>query len=275
MASVPATAPERPAALVGRRREPPDEVALFTRRRQAADPRSRDELVERFLPLARHLARRYDATGRSFDDLYQVACLALVNAVDRYDPSRGVPFSSYAVPTVIGEIKHYFRDQTWAVHLPRDLQERSLRVRHLVADVGCRLGRRPTVAEIADAAGWSPEDVLEAMAAASAYRTTSLEAPKAANAEDAVTLGETIGYEDERFSRIEQRADLAALVDRLPLQERTALTLRFQRELTQTEIADVLGVSQIEVARSLRRALERLRALEALNRTAAAAPERQ
>lgn len=270
MASVPATAPERPASLMGQRREPADEVALFARHRRAADPRSRDELVERFLPLARRLARRYDATGRCFDDLYQVACLALVNAVDRYDPSRGVAFSSYAVPTVIGEIKHYFRDQTWAVHLPRDLQERSLRVRDLVADVGCRLGRRPTVAEIADAAGWSDEAVLEAMAAASAYSATSLEAPKAACAEDEVTLGETIGYEDERFSRIEQRADLAALVDRLPLQDRTALTLRFQRELTQAEIADVLGISQIQVARILRRALERLRALEALSRTPAA-----
>jgi RNA polymerase sigma-B factor len=184
-----------------------------------------------------------------------------VKAVDRFEPDRGVAFSSYAVPTVVGEIKRWFRDQTWAVHVARDLQERSLRVSRTVDDLAARLGRPPTVAEVADAAGCAEEEVLEALEVASAHRAASLDAPQRAEDED-VALGETIGGDDQRLAMVERRADLAVLVGRLGARERRALVLRFEYDLTQAEIARVLGVSQMHVSRTLRRALERLRRLE-------------
>jgi RNA polymerase sigma-B factor len=253
---------------VGRRRTltPADDLALFRRHRRRPSPETRARLVERFLPLARHLARRYDGTGQSFDDIYQVACLALVKAVDRYDPDRGVAFSSYAVPTMVGEVKRYFRDQTWAVHIPRELQERSLRVSRAVAALSAPLGREPTVREVADETHLTEEDVLEALCVATAYRADSLEAPQALGADHDITLGEAIGYEDERFIRAERRADLAAVVCRLAARERAALTLRFEYGLTQAEIGRVLGVSQMHVSRILRGSLDRLRKLEAADR---------
>jgi RNA polymerase sigma-B factor len=236
---------------------------MFACYRSAADPALRDQLVERFLPLARHLAARYDASGHSYDDIFQVACLALVKAVERFDPERGVAFSSYAVPTVIGEIKRYFRDQTWAVHVTRELQERALRVDGASADIARRLGRQPTVAEIAAAVGCAEDEVLEALQAATAYRATSLDAPQRADDEAELTLAETIGCDDERFATVERRADLSGLVDRLSAQERAVLRLRFERDLTQSEIADVLGVSQMHASRILRGAIDRLRQLDA------------
>jgi RNA polymerase sigma-B factor len=239
----------------------PDERALFTRHRREPDPVVREALVERFLPLARQLALRYDGRGHAFEDVFQVACLALVKAVDRFDPDRGVAFSSYAVPTVLGEIKRWFRDQTWAVHVTRDLQERSLRVSTTRDVLAARLGRPPTVAEVAGAAGCGEEEVLEALEVASAHRAASLDAPQRTEDDGDVALGETIGADDERLMTAEQRADLAVLVGRLGASERTVLRLRFEHDLTQAEIAALMGVSQMQVSRILRRALERLRRL--------------
>jgi RNA polymerase sigma-B factor len=256
----------RPAARAGRRRADAlaEERALFARYRRRPDPALRDHLVERFLPLARHLAARYDLQGHSYDDVFQVACLALVKAVDRFDPDRGAAFSSYAVPTVVGEIKRYYRDQTWAVHVTRELQERALRVARAVPDVARRLGRQPTVAEVATAVGCTEDEALDALRAATAYRAASLDAPQRADDDgSAITLSETIGYEDDRLATVEQRADLSDLVDRLSARERTVVRLRFERDLTQSEIADVLGLSQLHVSRILREAIERLRRLDA------------
>ena len=243
----------------------PDERALFARHRRHPDPALRAALVERFLPLARQLALRYDGPAHAYEDVFQVACLALVKAVDRFEPDRGVAFSSYAVPTVLGEIKRYFRDQTWAVHVTRDLQERCLRVSRTVDDLAARLGRAPTIAELAGATGCSEEEVLEALDVASAHRAASLDAPQRAEDEADVALGETIGGDDELLATAEQRADLEVLVGRLGAHERAALRLRFECDLTQSEIAAVLGVSQMQVSRILRRALERLRRLQGID----------
>jgi RNA polymerase sigma-B factor len=239
----------------------PDERALFARHRRHPDPALREALVERFLPLARQLALRYEGPSHAYEDVFQVACLALVKAVDRFEPERGVAFSSYAVPTVLGEIKRWFRDQTWAVHVARELQERALRVSGAVDDLGARLGRAPTIAEVAAETRYSAEEVLAALEAAAAHRASSLDAPMHAEDEGEVALGETLGADDERLATVEQRADLSALVGRLGPRERTTLALRFEHDLTQAEIAAVLGVSQMQVSRILRRALERLRLL--------------
>jgi RNA polymerase sigma-B factor len=237
-----------------------EERALFTRYRRDRDPELRDRLVERSLPLARHLAARYDAPAHSYDDVFQVACVALVKAVDRFDPGRGVAFSSYAVPTMIGEIKRYFRDQTWAVHVTRELQERTLRVSRAVSDTARRLGRQPTVAEIAAAAGITEDETLEALRAATAYRAASLDAPPHEGGE--LVLAETIGREDDLLATAAERAHVSELVERLGAREQVLLRLRFERDLTQSEIADVMGMSQLHVARVLRSALERLRRLD-------------
>lgn len=227
-----APAPRRAAALA-------EERALFARYRSRPDPALRERLVERSLPLARHLAARYEAPGQSGDDVFQVACLALVKAVDRFEPDRGVAFSTYAVPTIVGEIKRYFRDQTWDVHVARDLRERAVRAVRAVP-------------ESADP---------ETLRAAGAYRAASLDAPPRAGEGADVTLAETIGYDDERLAAVEQRADLSCLVACLSARERAVLRLHFERDLTQAEIAGVLGISPLRVARILRGALEHLRTL--------------
>jgi RNA polymerase sigma-B factor len=217
--------------------------------------------VERFLPLARHLAARYQRADEPFDDVFQVACYALVKAVDRFDLQRGVAFSSYAVPTISGEIKRYFRDRTWAVRVPRDLQELALRVDRVIVELS-RYTRQPTVEEIARAIGCEPEDVLDAMAASSAYRATSLETPRP-SVDDAAgeTLGEALGTTDDGFARAEQRALLDALLRSLTKREREVLRLRFEEDLTQAEIGEHIGVGQMQVSRVLRQAIARLRTL--------------
>src|SRR3954454_2768674 len=263
-----ARAPLAPPAAtrLGRRRADAlaEERELFARYRRRPDPALRDHLVERFLPLARHLAARYDRHGHSHDDVFQVACVALVKAVDRFEPDRGVAFSSYAVPTVVGEIKRYFRDQTWAVHVARDLQERCLRVSSAADDVAARIGRPPTIAELARETRCSEEEVLEALEVASAHRAASLDAPQRADDDADLALAETIGGDDDRLAVAEHRADLSVLVGRLGARERMVLRLRFEDDLTQAEIAALMGVSQMQLSRLLRRALERLRRLHGL-----------
>ena len=233
--------------------------ALFERYRERRDPVDRDALVERFRPLARALARRYQRTGEPFDDLFQVACLGLVKAIDRFDLSRDVAFSSYAVPTMLGEIRRYLRDRTWSVRVPRGLQELALRVDKHVVELSSDLQRQPTVAEIAHAAAATEEQVLEALHAAGAYRATSLQTPRAG--EDAAddTLGDTLASTEHGFDLTEDRATLAQLLRAITPREREALRLHFQENLTQRQIGQRIGVSQMQTSRIIRHSIARLR----------------
>ncbi|MEA2391379.1 MAG: polymerase sigma-B factor [Solirubrobacteraceae bacterium] len=231
---------------------------LFLRYR-AGDQAARDALVARFLPLARQLAGRYRRTGEVLDDLQQVASLGLVKAVDRFDPSREIAFTSYAVPTILGELKRYLRDTGWAVHVPRSLQERSARVESTIGELRMTLGRSPSTAEIAAAAALPSELVIEAMTAPLSSRTLSLDAPHPGAGEDALTFGDSLGIDDERLAGVDDGAALAAALGCLHHRERTVLHLRFAEDLTQTEIGERVGISQMHVSRVLRRALARLR----------------
>jgi RNA polymerase sigma-B factor len=234
--------------------------ALFARYLDRRDPVDRDMLVERFLPLARQLARRYQRPDEPFDDLFQVASLGLVKAIDRFDLDREVAFSSYAVPTILGEIKRYFRDRTWSVRVPRDLQELALRVDRAVAELSLDLARQPTVTEIAERVGAEEEDVLEALEASGAYKATSLESPRGGEDETAGdTLGDTLGTEEGGFSMAEDRATLERLMRSITPREREVLRLRFEYDLTQAEIGERIGVSQMQVSRIIRQSIARLR----------------
>jgi RNA polymerase sigma-B factor len=256
-------APEPPGALPlrgpGAAISSPDTDVLFRDYRKSRDPATREILVERFLPLARRLARRYERGGESFDDLLQVASLGLVKAVDRYEPDRGVAFSSYAVPTILGELKRYFRDTGWAVHVPRGLQERAMKVDQTAGKLTVRLGRAPSLAEIAEAMGLELEDVLEATGAAQAYDAVSLEAGRDSERPEDGTIGETLGEEDERLELVEYGTTIAGTLRALPERDRLVLKLRFVDDMTQSEIAAQIGVSQMQVSRLIRRALDRLR----------------
>ncbi|MEA2321684.1 MAG: polymerase sigma-B factor [Solirubrobacteraceae bacterium] len=235
---------------------------LFRRYEDDRDPIDRAAIVERFLPLARQLAARYQRPEEPFDVVFQVACFGLVKAVDRFDVDRGVAFSSYAVPTIMGEIKRHFRDRTWAVRVPRDLQELALRVDRVIGELTRQLGRQPSVEEVATALDACPEDILEAMQASSAYRATSLETPRAGgDDEPGDTLGDTVGIVDDGFTRAEQRAVLQSLLRSLTPREREVVRLRFEEDLTQAAIGERIGVSQMQVSRVLRQAVARLRTL--------------
>jgi RNA polymerase sigma-B factor len=235
---------------------------LFDRYLDEQDPIDRDAVVERFLPLARQLAARYQRPEEPFDDVFQVACFGLVKAVDRFDVGRGVAFSSYAVPTITGEIKRHFRDRAWSMRVPRDLQELALRVERVIGDLTSQLGRQPSVDEVAAVTGAEPEDVLEAMQASSVYRATSLDMPRTGGDDDpGATLGDTVGVVDEGYDRAEQRAVLDDLMRSLTMREREIIWLRFEYDLTQAAIGERIGVSQMQVSRVLRHAMAKLRAL--------------
>jgi RNA polymerase sigma-B factor len=223
------------------------------------DVASRDELVERFLPLARQLARRYQRGNEPLDDLIQVASIGLVKAVDRYDPARGTAFSSYAVPTILGELKRYFRDSGWAVHVPRGMQERVMSVNQAIARLSRELGRSPTASEVAAEINETPELVLEAMEAAIAYDAVSLDTPRSGDEEEGDTYADTMGMIDERFELVEYKSAIGPTIRALPERDRLVLKLRFEDDLTQLEIAQRIGVSQMHVSRLIRRALKRLR----------------
>jgi RNA polymerase sigma-B factor len=220
------------------------------------DPAAREELVKRYLPLAESLARRFSGRGESHDDLFQVASLGLLNAIDRFDTARDVQFTTYAAATIVGEIKRYFRDKGWAVRVPRRLQEVGLRMNAVLPELAQELGRAPTVAELAARCDASQEEVLEAMEASQAYSTSSLDAP--ASDEGAAPI-DVLGSEDESLSLLEEWASIAPAVRSLPQRERTVLYLRFFRGLTQSEIARRVGVSQMHVSRILAQSLRSLR----------------
>ena len=231
---------------------------LFERASQG-DAAAREALVERFLPLARQLARRYQRAKEPLDDLVQVASIGLVKAVDRFDPSRGIAFSSYAVPTILGELKRYFRDSGWALHVPRGTQERAMQVDRAIKELAGRQGRSPSVAEVAEHAGISVEEVLSAMEASLAYEAVSLESERAGSDPGSDTYAESIGSDDERYELVEYGASIAPALDALSPRDRLILHLRFSEDLTQSQIAERIGVSQMQVSRLIRRSLARLR----------------
>ena len=236
-----------------------DEAGEFRHYGRTGETHLRDRLIERALPLAHQVARRYHRSGEPFDDLLQVARLGLCKAVERFDPDRGVAFSTYAVPTMVGEIKRHFRDTGWAIHVPRSLQERVLKVEQAGKALSSRLGRAPTVEELAAAAEMDVEATLEAMEAASAYETRSLDAPAPAEDQDGRSYGDTIGDRDGGYELVEDRGAVAAAMRALPVRERRILHMRFIEDMTQSEIAERVGVSQMQISRLLRRSLQQLR----------------
>ena len=234
------------------------ERELLVRYHREGDLAAREELVERFLPLARDLALRYTYTDELFDDLLQVASLGLIKAIDRFEPGRGTKFTSYAAPTILGELKRHFRDKGWALHVPRDLQERTLAVTRETEALSKSLGRSPKVREVASSLGCSVEAVLEAQEASASYEAASLDAPTSREDDEAAALIDMLGDEDSAYALVESRDAIASTWKALPDVERRVLELRFMHDLTQREIGDEIGYSQMHVSRLLRRALNRL-----------------
>jgi RNA polymerase sigma-B factor len=234
---------------------------LFARWRRHRDLRARDELIERFLPLARKLARRYVPSSEPYEDLVQVASLGLVKAVERFDPGRGFAFTSFAVPTIVGELKRYFRDTGWALHVDRGAQERARKVVDAQHQISGRTGRMPTIDELAQFLEFSQEEVLDGLQTAEAYGAISLDAPMAGDEDGTPSRLDAIGDEDERLELVDRQATIFAAAKCLPERERRILFLRFGEDLTQSEIADRVGVSQMQVSRLLRRSLQRVRDL--------------
>lgn len=234
---------------------------LFTRWQQHDDQLARDTLVQRFMPLARSLARRYNRSSEPFEDLLQVASLGLLKALDRFDPQRGHPFASFAVPTILGEMRRYFRDCGWSVHVPRGDQERALKVRDAQERFAGECGRAPTVNQLAEYLELDTEQVINALQAVQAYESLSLDAPRPGGEDGMMTYGDAVGQEDERYELIELDATVVAALEHIPARERKMLHMRFIEDLTQTEIAARVGISQMQVSRLLRRSLDQLRAL--------------
>ena len=230
-----------------------DKFAEFAASRDRA---LRDELVTAHLGLAHQLARRFANRGESYDDLVQVASMAIIKSVDRFDPDRGVEFSTFATRTVIGELKRHFRDKGWAVRAPRRVQELYLELGQAVSSLSQELGRSPTVPELAARTGASEEAVLEAIEAGQGYRTTSIDVPDRQDE----TLASRLGDTDSTFDRVDDRSVLAPALARLARREQTILRLRFVDGLTQSEIAKRVGVSQMHVSRLLAASLAQLRA---------------
>ena len=224
--------------------------------RLGEDRSVRDELVIMHQPLAEYLARRFSGRGEPLEDLTQVAMVALIKAIDRFDPAREVKFSTYATATIVGELKRHFRDKGWALRVPRRLQETGLRVSRVVSELSQELGRSPTVKEIAERTSLSPEEVVEGMDTVHAYSTTSLDAPID---DEGTSTVQQIGSEDETLEVLEGWASVAPALRRLPPRERRILYLRFFRGLSQTRIAEELGISQMHVSRLLSRTLRQLR----------------
>jgi RNA polymerase sigma-B factor len=241
-------------------RAPHTDAQLLASYAATRDPRQREALVERFLPLARSIAKRYRKAEEPFDDLLQVASLGLLKAVDRFDPSREIAFSSFAVPTIVGELRRHFRDRCWSVRPPRELQERALEVDKYRTELTSRLGRSPSVREIGQALELADEQVLEALQAQQGMRAASLDAPRGNGEDNDATLADAHGVTDPELARAEQRATLALLFERLDDRERHVLRLRFEEDLTQEQIGRLVGVSQMQVSRIIRGAVAKLSA---------------
>jgi len=232
---------------------------LFDRYARTGDAAARDAIVSEYLAFARGLARRYSRRGEALEDLEQVAALALVKALDRFDPGRGVRFTSFAAPTIIGELKRHFRDKGWAVQVPRRLQELYLEVGKAAPALAQELGRSPTIGELADHVGANAEDVVEAMELGrTAYQGTSLDRP-AGDDPDGGTIADGLAASNDTLAEASTRASLHGLLERLPERERHIIYLRFFEERTQADIAEEIGVSQMHVSRLIRQSLAQLR----------------
>jgi len=229
----------------------------------------REALIESHLPLAKRLACRYRHSGESFDDLEQVAYLGLVKAADRYDPDRG-PFASYAAPTILGELRRHFRDKGWGVHVSRSIQENVLSVNGAIETLFGELGRTPSPREVSTHTGLAIEDVIEAMSAASAYTPAALDAPLSAETAEARSLGDTLGTIDPGYEFVELRQSIGPAFRALSRREQEIVHLRFVEDLTQSEIAARVGISQMHVSRLLRRALDELQGATAHQQAEAA-----
>ena len=245
--------------MTGTARDKTAERRRFSRAQNAAGRGARDDLIESYMPLARSCARRYAGSSEPNEDLDQVAYFALVKAVDRFDPAQGTSFSSFAVPTIVGELKRHFRDRSWAVRPPRSLQENFLRVDQATKRLSAQEGRAPTVPELSEHMGLSEEDVLEALQARIGQSTVSLDKPVTSE-DDSSTLGDRLGHTDGGFDLADDRADLTSLMSLLPVRDRKVLELRFEQDMTQSEIGAIVGVSQMQVSRIIRASLARLRA---------------
>ena len=236
---------------------------LFHRFHEHHDVGDRDELIERFLPLARNLARRYAGSNEPYDDLVQVASLGLVKAVERFDPTRGFAFTSFAVPTILGELKRYFRDSAWALHVDRSAQELTRKIAEARRVITREQGRSPTIGELAEYLECSEERVLDGLQIAEAYDTVSLDAPRGDDSDNENRL-EGLGGQDARLDLVDEQATVFAAAQHLPERERRILYLRFGEDMTQAEIARVVGVSQMQVSRLLRKSVQRLRDIVAI-----------
>jgi RNA polymerase sigma-B factor len=236
-----------------------EDQRLFFEYRRTRSQRDREALIERFLPLARTLARRYQRGTEPLEDLEQVACLGLVKAVDAFDPSRHTAFSSFAVPTITGSLKRHFRDCGWSVHVPRELQELAQRVQRITDDITADSGFSPTASQIAEQAGITMEQVLEAREAYQALHADSLDRPRhSGEADEQTSLLDTLGTHDAQMGRAFERAALESLIETLDDRDRTIVRLYYQHELTQAQVGRRLGYSQMHVSRLLRQATERL-----------------
>jgi RNA polymerase sigma-B factor len=231
--------------------------ALLVAFHKEGDERARDQALVELMPLVRALAMRYAGRGEPLEDLVQVGSIGLIKAVDRFDVERGVDFTSYAVPTIVGEIRRHFRDKAWAMHVPRRLKELSLRLSRVLDQLTTELGRSPTIAELAHAVGVEEEEAIDALDSMNAYSTRSLQAPFDDGSDD--SLSEKLGEEETGYAEIEDGALVEAGLDALDERERRIVELRFFHEMTQSQIASEIGISQMHVSRLLRRALATMR----------------
>ena len=241
------------------RHDAADTNTLAERWHVDGDQRAREELFQRFMPLARKLASRYTNPHEPLEDLVQVASMGLLGAIDRFDPSRGVRFPAFAVPTILGELKRYFRNTGWSAHVPRGAQELALRVDRAAREISAETGHHPNVTALAEYLEIPAEDVLTGIDAGTAHYSVSLDAPLAgSDGDEPDTLGDSMGRADDRYGLVDMTTSIAAAVSRLPYLERRALTLRLEGDMKQTDIARELGCSQMQVSRLLRRAAAKL-----------------
>ena len=236
-----------------------DDRQLLRRYHQDGDLQAREQLIERYMSLVRSLARRYAYRGEQLDDLVQIGAIGLIKAIDRFDLERGVELTTYATPNIIGEIKRHFRDKGWSVRVPRGLQELNVQVSKLVEQLTVQLGRSPTIAELAEAAGVEEENVIEALESGRAYSSVSLSPGGATDEEGELDPLESLGSEEHEYEVSEDRAVLAPGFKVLDERERRILHLRFFSGLTQSQIAEQIGISQMHVSRLIRRSLEKIR----------------
>jgi RNA polymerase sigma-B factor len=232
---------------------------LLRRYHEEGDVSAREQLIERYMSLVRSLARRYSYRGEQLDDLVQIGAIGLIKAIDRFDVNRGVELTTYATPNIIGEIKRHFRDRGWSVRVPRGLQELNIKLSRLLEELTVQLGRSPTIAELAKASGASEEEVLEALESGRAYSSLSLSTGSGGNEEGELDPLESLGTEEHQYEVSEDRAVLEPGFRVLDERERKILHLRFFEGLTQSQIAQQVGISQMHVSRLIRRSLEKIR----------------